>query len=72
MVRHSRDVIGEGYALVSLGEVNAAAGRPDQARVFFQQALTLREQIMDHSGAAAVRLELARTEHEAAITVGRR
>jgi tetratricopeptide (TPR) repeat protein len=61
VVRDSRDVIGEGYALVSLGEVNAAAGRPEQARAFFQQALTLRERIMDHSGAAAVRLELART-----------
>jgi tetratricopeptide (TPR) repeat protein len=60
MVRRTRDVIGEGYVLCSLGEVNAAAGRPDQARTFFQQALTLRERIMDASGAAVARFELAR------------
>lgn len=60
MVRHARDVIGEGHLLCNLGEVNAAAGRYDQARGFFEQALALREQIMDHGGAAAVRLELAR------------
>jgi tetratricopeptide (TPR) repeat protein len=68
VVRESRDVIGEGYVLVGLGEVNVAAGRPDQARAFFQQALTLRERIMDHSGAAAVRLKLARTM---AVATGR-
>ncbi len=68
VVRDGRDVIGEGYALVGLGDVNAAAGRPNQARAFFQQALTLRERIMDHSGAAAVRLKLARTM---AVATGR-
>lgn len=60
MVRRTRDVIGEGYVLCSLGEVYAAAGRPDKARILFQQAVTLRERIMDGSGAAVARLELAR------------
>jgi tetratricopeptide (TPR) repeat protein len=60
MVRRSRDVIGEGHLLRNLGEVHWAAGRYDQARRAFEQALAVREQIMDQGGAAAVRLDLAR------------
>jgi DNA-binding SARP family transcriptional activator/tetratricopeptide (TPR) repeat protein len=60
MVRRSRDVIGEGYLLSDLGGVSALAGRLDQARAFFEQALVLREQIMDTNGAATIRLELAK------------
>jgi DNA-binding SARP family transcriptional activator/tetratricopeptide (TPR) repeat protein len=60
MVRRSRDVIGEGYLLSDLGGVSALAGRLDQARAFYEQALVLREQIVDTSGAATIRLELAK------------
>jgi len=60
MVRRSRDVIGEGHLLRNLGEVHVASGRYEQAREFFAQALQVREQIMDHGGAAMVRLDLAR------------
>ena len=60
MVRRSRDVIGEGYLLSDLGGVSALAGRLEQARAFYEQALVLREQIMDTSGAATIRLALAK------------
>ncbi|WDZ83442.1 AfsR/SARP family transcriptional regulator [Micromonospora cathayae] len=60
MVRRSRDIIGEGHLLRNLGEVHAATGRYEQARDAFERALAVREQIMDHGGAAVVRLDLAR------------
>jgi DNA-binding SARP family transcriptional activator/tetratricopeptide (TPR) repeat protein len=60
MVRRSRDVIGEGHLLRNLGEVHEASGRYEQAREAYEQALAVREQIMDHGGAAMVRLDLAR------------
>ncbi|GGM09128.1 AfsR/SARP family transcriptional regulator [Micromonospora yangpuensis] len=60
MVRRSGDIIGEGHLLRNLGEVHAATGRYEQARGAFERALAVREQIMDHGGAAAVRLDLAR------------
>ncbi|WP_246002334.1 AfsR/SARP family transcriptional regulator [Allorhizocola rhizosphaerae] len=59
MVRRTGDVIGQGHLLHNLGEVNAEMGRVEQARGFFDQALAIREQIMDHGGAAVVRLGLA-------------
>lgn len=59
MVRHSRDVIGEGHLLCNLGEVSAAAHRFDLARLYYEQALTARENILDHAGAATVRVALA-------------
>jgi tetratricopeptide (TPR) repeat protein len=59
MVRRSRDVIGEGHLLRNLGEVCRAAGRLASARDYFAQALEVRENIMDHSGAAVVREDLA-------------
>jgi DNA-binding SARP family transcriptional activator/Tfp pilus assembly protein PilF len=60
MVRASGDVIGEGHLLRNLGEVSADQGRYEQAREFFDRALAVRQQIMDHGGAAIVRLDLAR------------
>jgi DNA-binding SARP family transcriptional activator len=60
MVRGSGDVIGEGHLLRNLGEANADLGRFEQAREFFDRALAVREQIMDHGGAALVRSDLAR------------
>lgn len=60
MVCASGDVIGEGYLLRSLGEVTADLGLYAKAREFFDRALGVREQIMDHGGAAIVRLDLAR------------
>lgn len=59
MVRRTRDVIGEGHLLRNLGEVSVAAGRLTTARDYFTQALEVRETIMDHGGAAAVRSDLA-------------
>jgi tetratricopeptide (TPR) repeat protein len=60
MVCGSGDVIGEGHLLRNLGEVTADMGLFPQARGFFDRALAVREQIMDHGGAAIVRLDLAR------------
>ncbi|MFI9387408.1 AfsR/SARP family transcriptional regulator [Kutzneria sp. NPDC052558] len=59
MVRQNRDVIGEGHLLCNLAEVNAAARRYDLARLYYEQALARRENIMDHAGAASVRVALA-------------
>src|SRR5262249_60731513 len=59
MVRQSRDVIGEGHLLCNLAEVNAMARRHDVARQYYEQALATREGIMDHAGAAWVRVALA-------------
>jgi DNA-binding SARP family transcriptional activator/tetratricopeptide (TPR) repeat protein len=60
MVRDNGDVIGEGHVLRNLGEVNADLGRGGRAKELFERALAVREQIMDHGGAAIVRLDLAR------------
>jgi tetratricopeptide (TPR) repeat protein len=60
MVRRSGDVIGEGHLLRNLGEINAEMGRFTQARDMFTRGLTVREQVMDHGGAAVIRLDLAR------------
>lgn len=61
VVRACRDVIGETHLLRNLGEVNEAAGRREQARAYFRQALAVCERIMDGRGAAVVRAELARS-----------
>lgn len=60
MVRGTGDVIGEGHLLRNLGEVNAELGRFQEAKDLFVRALAVREQAMDHGGAAVVRLDLAR------------
>ncbi|MDB1090208.1 BTAD domain-containing putative transcriptional regulator [Streptomyces sp. ACA25] len=60
LCRHSGDVIGEGQLLRDIGQVHAVRGRYGEARSFFDRALSVREQIMDHGGAAVIRLDLAR------------
>ncbi|MER7763765.1 BTAD domain-containing putative transcriptional regulator [Streptomyces sp. NPDC097619] len=60
LCRDDGDVIGEGHLLRDLGNAHAELGRREAARGFYAQALTVREQIMDHGGAALVRLDLAR------------
>ncbi|MFE3763077.1 tetratricopeptide repeat protein [Streptomyces sp. NPDC059104] len=60
LCRESGDVIGEGHLLRDLGHAHAEMGRCEAARGFYAQALSVREQIMDHGGAALVRLDLAR------------
>ncbi|MFF2194309.1 BTAD domain-containing putative transcriptional regulator [Streptomyces sp. NPDC058157] len=60
LCRDDGDVIGEGHLLRDLGNAHAELGRREAARGFYAQALTVREQIMDHAGAALVRLDLAR------------
>ncbi|GHH43065.1 AfsR/SARP family transcriptional regulator [Lentzea cavernae] len=59
MVRDTRDVIGEGQLLRNLGQVSAAAGRVGEARAYFEQALAIRERILDHTAASTIRAELA-------------
>ncbi|MEU6060717.1 BTAD domain-containing putative transcriptional regulator [Streptomyces sp. NPDC047097] len=60
LCRDGGDVIGEGHLLRDLGNAHAVRGAGEQARGCYDQALTVREQIMDHGGAALVRLDLAR------------
>ncbi|SDO45720.1 AfsR/SARP family transcriptional regulator [Lentzea jiangxiensis] len=59
MVREARDVIGEGQLLRNLGQVSAAAGRHAEARSYLEEALAVRERILDHRAAATIRAELA-------------
>ncbi|MDX8141503.1 BTAD domain-containing putative transcriptional regulator [Lentzea sp. BCCO 10_0061] len=59
MVREARDVIGEGQLLRNLGQVSTAAGRYAEARGYFEQALSIRERILDHTAATSIRAELA-------------
>lgn len=60
LCRDSGDVIGEGHLLRDLGHAFAMMGRPDRARDFYDRAVAAREQIMDFSGGALARLDLAR------------
>ncbi|GAA2774818.1 BTAD domain-containing putative transcriptional regulator [Streptomyces showdoensis] len=60
LCRDSGDVIGEGHLLRDLGHAFTVMGRPDRARDFFDRAVSAREQIMDFSGGALARLDLAR------------
>ncbi|SES17939.1 AfsR/SARP family transcriptional regulator [Lentzea albida] len=59
MVRETRDVIGEGQLLRNLGQVSAAAGRYGEARAYLEEALAVRERILDHGAASTIRAELA-------------
>ncbi|SDJ27745.1 DNA-binding transcriptional activator of the SARP family [Lentzea albidocapillata subsp. violacea] len=59
MVRDTRDVIGEGQLLRNLGQVSAAAGRYAEARTYLEQALSIRERILDRTAATTIRAELA-------------
>ncbi|WP_435594534.1 AfsR/SARP family transcriptional regulator [Streptomyces panacea] len=60
LCRDSGDVIGEGHLLRDLGHAFTVMGRPDRARDFFDRAIAAREHIMDFSGGALARLDLAR------------
>ncbi|MCX4993687.1 AfsR/SARP family transcriptional regulator [Streptomyces sp. NBC_00568] len=58
MVRASGDVVGEGYVLRDLGQLNAQLRRVEGAVQYYSQSARIRERILDHSGAAAVRAEI--------------
>ncbi|MFD9532590.1 BTAD domain-containing putative transcriptional regulator [Streptomyces sp. NPDC060010] len=60
LCRASGDLIGEGHLLRDLGHAHVEMGRGEAARGFYAQALSVRDQMMDHGGAALVRLDLAR------------
>ncbi|WP_328759997.1 AfsR/SARP family transcriptional regulator [Streptomyces sp. NBC_00271] len=58
MVGASGDLVGEGYVLHDLGRVNAHLRRVEQAVQYYSQSARIRERILDHSGAAAVRADI--------------
>ncbi|MEU9499739.1 BTAD domain-containing putative transcriptional regulator [Streptomyces sp. NPDC048196] len=58
MVRASGDLVGEGYVLHDLGRVNAHLRRVEQAVQHYSRSARIRERILDHSGAAAVRADI--------------
>jgi DNA-binding SARP family transcriptional activator len=58
MVKASGDLVGEGYVLHDLGRVNAHLRRVEQAVQYYSQSAGIRERILDHSGAAAVRADI--------------
>lgn len=60
LCRVSGDVIGEGHLLRDLGHAFTLMGRPERARDFYDRAIAARERIMDFSGGALARLDLAR------------
>ncbi|MFE7759303.1 BTAD domain-containing putative transcriptional regulator [Streptomyces sp. NPDC057418] len=60
LCHESGDVIGEGHLLRDLGHAFTQMGRPDRARAFYDRAIAAREHIMDFSGGALARLDLAR------------
>ncbi|WP_240205003.1 AfsR/SARP family transcriptional regulator [Streptomyces tsukubensis] len=60
LCRDSGDVIGEGHLLRDLGLAHARMGQHAAARDCLDLALGIRERIMDHGGAALVRLDLAK------------
>ncbi|MFF4053766.1 BTAD domain-containing putative transcriptional regulator [Streptomyces chartreusis] len=58
MVEASGDLIGEGYVLHDLGRVSARLHRVEQALQYYSQSAKVRERLLDHSGAAAVRADI--------------
>ena len=58
MVRVSGDLVGEGYVLHDLGWVYARLRRVEQALQHYSQSAKVRERLLDHSGAAAVRADI--------------
>ncbi|WP_406411218.1 hypothetical protein [Streptomyces sp. NBC_01614] len=58
MVAASGDLVGEGYVLHDLGRVNAHLRRMEQAVQYYSRSARIRERILDHSGAAAVRADI--------------
>ncbi|HEU5472906.1 MAG TPA: BTAD domain-containing putative transcriptional regulator [Actinophytocola sp.] len=59
LVRDLDDLMGEGMVLHTLGLVRVRLGRRAEARQLMLAAIGVRERIMDHVGAARVRLDLA-------------
>ncbi len=59
MVVTEGDVIGEGYLLHDLGRVNERLGLPSDAASCFEKSIAVRDHILDRTGAAAVRMDLA-------------
>ena len=59
MVRSSGDLVGEGHVLHDLGRVGVDLGRVERAVEYYAQSAGIRERILDHSGAAAVRADMA-------------
>jgi DNA-binding SARP family transcriptional activator/tetratricopeptide (TPR) repeat protein len=59
LVRGQGDLEGEGIVLVALGKVRFRLGRHADARQLLRGSIAVRERIMDHVGAARVRLDLA-------------
>ncbi len=60
LCRRGGDVIGEGHLLRDLGQVHTGLGHFEKARGYFDRALAVRERMLDHGGAAVVRVDLAR------------
>ncbi|MGW6732384.1 AfsR/SARP family transcriptional regulator [Streptomyces sp. NPDC055013] len=58
MVAASGDLVGEGYVLHDLGRVNAHLRRMEQAVQYYSRSARIRERVLDHSGAAAVRADI--------------
>lgn len=58
MVEASGDLVGEGNVLRDLGRVNAHLGRMEQAVRYCSRSARIRERILDHNGAAAVRADI--------------
>jgi DNA-binding SARP family transcriptional activator/tetratricopeptide (TPR) repeat protein len=58
MVRASGDLVGEGYVLHDLGRVNVDLRHLERAVEYYSQSARIRERILDHSGAAAVRADI--------------
>lgn len=70
MVGASGDLVGEGYVLHDLGRVNAELRRVDQAVRYYSRSARIRERILDHSGAAAVRADIVVVLGRPMTTVG--
>ncbi|MFG2892319.1 BTAD domain-containing putative transcriptional regulator [Streptomyces sp. NPDC048248] len=70
MVGASGDLVGEGYVLHDLGRVNAHLRRVEQAVRYYSRSARIRERILDHSGAAAVRADIVAILGRAMTPVG--
>ncbi|MCK7627627.1 tetratricopeptide repeat protein [Streptomyces sp. RS10V-4] len=70
MVGASGDLVGEGYVLHDLGRVNAHLRRVEQAVEYYSRSARIRERILDHSGAAAVRADIVATLGRTMTPVG--
>ncbi|ARH94396.1 SARP family transcriptional regulator [Streptomyces sp. MOE7] len=70
MVGASGDLVGEGYVLHDLGRVNAHLHRVEQAVQYYSRSARIRERILDHGGAAAVRADIVATLGRTMTSVG--